>query len=261
MQTYTGGKIPNITPEPGKEMAIGWREEWLKLFLTSILQTMGRQNREQHREFVNLCSDMGLLKKMAENGPWLELVTQRFKRMDSDVERYYHWFEKTIGLHLTSVNLNDYALLYSWQINYFQNIKIEDLTMPGFSTELQGGGPNLPPVRKIFGRGINFMLRELARPEIGIITKTEVFPYCYVGFRRVRRLLKDYLGSADIEQQPNQSTLIYKYLASQIGEDKANFGKCFDIPLEIISEDPTLIEKFFGKVVSTSSEVIDQEDF
>jgi len=43
-QTYDGGALPRVTPQPGNESITIWREEWLKLFLTSILQTMGRQN-------------------------------------------------------------------------------------------------------------------------------------------------------------------------------------------------------------------------
>jgi hypothetical protein len=195
---------------------------------------------------------------MAENGPWLDSVTSRFETMDNDFRSYFHWFEKTIGLHLVSRNLVDYAMLYSDQINRFKRINLYDLTMPRLNSELQHGGPNLPPVRSIFGRGANFMLRELAR--MGHITNPIAFPHCYVGFRRVRHLLSDYLGFPDIENQPNQSTLIHQFLVEHLGEDKTHFESCFDIPLEIISEDPELIQQFFGEDRLSTVDDDEQED-
>ena len=69
-------------------------------------------------------------------------------------------------------------------------------------------------------------------------------------FSKITWVLKFRLSPHD------QPMMIYQFLYDQMGK-KALFDNCFDIPLEIVSEDADLIRKFFG---GESTLGIDQED-
>ena len=61
-----------------------WREEWLKLFLISILQTMGMTKREQNREFVYLCPRQ-LISSLSKSNASVDDIATTVDKLDSDL--------------------------------------------------------------------------------------------------------------------------------------------------------------------------------
>ena len=92
------------------------------------------------------------------------------------------------------------------------------------------------PIDSPIGFGINWMIRELVHHGFYDERDTEVLaPYCWSARARVRRLL-DHLGSnLGNDADMDASTRIWDFVRGHLGEERANFGGDFDLPLHLIT--------------------------
>jgi hypothetical protein len=217
--------------------------DWLQLFLIGSLHTLGRTQEEANKNFVSQCLQQGWLERMVQdNEPekWLHAWGDYIEQQIDEI-RYYYWMGHLSGLYLIARNLEEYitALLNIDRID--QPFPLEHISNPRASSIFDRGGPDALPIAPIMGIGECFVIRELSRHQI--IKNDLAYPYCYVPVARVRRLIND-LGGPDLEstrvKRWNRSRQIYEFLAHHLGREKASFGLCFDLPLQIISRDQKL---------------------
>lgn len=113
----------------------------------------------------------------------------------------------------------------------------------------QGGGPDAPPIAGVLGIGQCFVVRELARH--GVIRNAHAHPYCYVPFKRLRRLMQCIDPELMLDESGgrwDQSKAIYRCLEKHLGAG-AIFDGAFDVPLLVVSENAALQERLLGRVV------------
>lgn len=93
--------------------------------------------------------------------------------------------------------------------------------------------------------GYCFVVRELKRH--GAIARPELVRYCFTPVRRVRDLLAELGASVDVGTGSLwQSPAIHDFLAEHLGDEGAEFGGSFDIPLQIVASDRTLRSEIMG---------------
>jgi hypothetical protein len=236
-QIYPEGVLPRLTTDgPGSNPDS--RVEWLKFFMTCIVQTVGRVTPDQNRAFVRLCNTERWLATLADpaNGPreWLAAVERYIDRHSGEGIRYFHWLRHFVGVATVSRHLDAYVGSFL-AIDRFEGLFTpRDALTTRTSRQFQFGGPDAPTLAPILGIGASFALRELFR--MGLINREDVHPFCYPAVARLRRFLER-LGwqEDDNGAVSERSRSIYEFVATHHPDDPT-FGNAFDIPLLMYQE-------------------------
>jgi len=228
------------------------RSSWMNLFLLGALHTFGRSQRVQHRGFIQLCKQKGWWNVFTKQNPenhadeWMKVLDE-YIDPQIDISEYELWMNYFPTIYKISRYLEDYAEDFC-SIDRKNTLPILDKIMISRANpDNQGGGISAPPIKKTFGIGACFIVRELKRN--GILTTPVSTPHCYVPVVRVRRLVA-YMGCNELlNGQPDvaHSKSIYDFLSLYLGEKEAEFQGSYDIPLQIIAEKPELQVEFFGE--------------
>lgn len=234
LKAYDADIYPDGRPRITDDVAAS-RKEWLKLFITGIIQTIGNVTTDQNREFVRLCDQQGWLNTLldAKHGSrgWLQQVEDYIDKQGGERVPYFHWLRNFLGVATVARHLDAYAEAFL-AINRFQNpFTMRSLLTTKSSVEFQFGGVEAPPLSPVLGIGAHFVLRELAR--FGLVTRKETFPFCYPPVGRLRRFLE----KIGCPQKPNdskeeQSRSIYTFILEHHPTDPT-FNGAFDIPLMV----------------------------
>jgi hypothetical protein len=235
---YVDGCPPRMARSgPGNDPAS--RVEWLKFFITCIVQTVGGAAPEQNRGFVRLCEMEGWLVTLADSadGPrdWLAAVERYINRHSGEGIRYFHWLRHFVGVATVSRHLNAYANSFLAIDRFEGRFTPRDVLTSRTSRQFQFGGPDAPTLAPILGIGASFALRELFR--MGLINRDDVRPFCYPAVARLRTFLKG-LGWQDNENGTvsDRSHSIFEFIAKHHPDDPT-FGNDFDIPLLMYLEE------------------------
>ncbi len=238
VRVYADGRLPQIMADgPGPDVAS--RVEWLRLFVSGIVQTVGRVTDDQNRTFVRLCETERWLATLADpiNGPreWLAAVERYIDRHNADGIRYFYWLRHFIGVVTVARHLGAYADSYLAIDRFDGRFRPRDVLTTRTSRQFQFGGPDAPTLVPILGIGSCFVLRELVR--IRLVTREDVHAYCYAPVRRLRQFLER-LGWQDDEDLTvhDRSRSIYEFVAEHYPDDPT-FGNAFDIPLLMYAEE------------------------
>lgn len=258
-------KLLYAQPLPWKAMAedlalesIEARKGWLKLFYLGCCQTIGRSSDATNRRVVAWFEENGWWDKLAqEGGPrldvWKELMEEYLQTALVD-ERYRIWIQ-ILPLYRFATKLNDYVELFM-NSPFIDNL--DDLLKPNCSNKLSGSGIQVSELRGTLGIGVNFILRELYRHQAleGEHCST-LDKHCFVLPARLRRLLSKMGVAIGAEASPENSEVVYDYLATsavhlshallrdfdipfRIGLDESSkngFRQCFDFDVEELSEE------------------------
>lgn len=221
------------------------RKSWMVLFTLSHFHTMGRQRDVQHRGFIQKCIKKGWWDIFSKEKPeersdeWMRVLEEDIIEQIESSE-YEVWMNHFPILYKFSRWLDDFKEAFC-SINRMEELPdLSGILKTRTNPQFQGGGISAPPIEKSLGLGACFALRELKRNKI--INRTIANPFCYVPVRRVRHFFEnlgctDILDNGDIEN----SRIIHNYLCQNLGEDNVTFSNCFDIPLQIITEDEELL--------------------
>jgi hypothetical protein len=244
-RVYPDGCLPQLVIDDAGEFD---RSAWLTLLLLGTFHTKGRTMAEQHRGFINLCQQNGWWRVFftadSANRPdkWMEVLDQFFDQQN-DIAEYAHWFKEFPSIYCLSRHLDEYVEIFSSVKRHLQaGTNLQAVLTPRAGAVFQGGGIDAPPITKILGMGVCFVLRELARS--GLVDHPEVSSYCYPPTSRLRKLFSQ-LG-VDIDENAfrfEQSQAIYKFLVEHLGSEKATFMGHFDIPLQVVADDPDVQRK------------------
>lgn len=224
------------------------RRLWLALFTLGMMHTLGLggQSFGQHREFLELCHDEGWLDVFADGGStsdeWMHVIDE-FAPMAAGDPQYHFWMRQLfVGIRQVARWLPEYVEAFA-QLRH-PEVSLADVLRPRGSAVFQGGGVDAPAASGLLGAGACFVVRELARGGLLDARARWVRPWCYPPVRSVRRLLAT-LGCGDLETSADRwraSAIAFGFLEQHLGDP--TFGGTFDIPLWLITRDPTLRQRF-----------------
>lgn len=237
---YPGGRRPAVTTDGSlRDGAV--RTEWLRLFITGAVQTIGRVKPEQNRDFLRICEREGWLRVLSDprSGPreWL-LAVERYvddPKNHTNSIRYFHWLRHFVGVDTIARHLDAYASSFLSVDRFKTKFTPEKVLTSRGSTEFQFGGSDAPTLAPILGIGSCFVLRELVRS--GVVTRADVHPYCFPPARALRWRLES-LGWRDGSNgtPADRSRSVHEFLEEHHPADPT-FGGAFDIPLLTCPED------------------------
>jgi hypothetical protein len=237
-QIYPDGCLPQLTAAgPGRDLA--HRIEWLRFFVTCIVQTVGRVTPDQNRAFVRLCETERWLATLADNanGPreWLAAIERYIDRHSGEGIRYFHWLRHFVGVATVSRHLDAYADSFLSIDRFEGRFAPRDALSTRTSRQFQFGGPDAPTLVPILGIGVSFALRELFR--LRLVNRDDVRPFCYPAVARLRRFLERLGWEDDENGSPSErSRSIFEFIAMHHPNDPT-FGNAFDIPLLMYMEE------------------------
>jgi len=240
-----------------QEESVECKSDWLKLLLLGSLHTMGRAKIEQHREYLSKCIksgmfDMGFSHKEREDR-WLNSMLEIIDS-PNDNQQYYHWIGFT-GVRFFQFNrwLDDYISVFQDINKHKQSMPLETLMKPRSNPSYSGTGIEPPSVTRALGAvGIHFVLRELVRHEV--IRNDIMFSQCFVPSRKMKEMFKYLSNGVDFES----SEEIMEFLTENMPGMDATFGKCFDIPFQMIIRNDELLHELVHEDIDIEMEDEDE---
>lgn len=244
-RTYPGGVAPELACD--FRDTTDERRRWLVLLLVGSLHTMGRAKPEQHRRFLELCERRGWMNVFADAQSsaqrWIDVLEQYLDEQSEELP-YYQWMMHFVRIFQISRWLPMYVNQFLF-INQRERFAMDQILRPAADPHLTGSGETAPELR--LGPGACFVLRELIR--WGLLDQQAAHRYCYVPVKRVRDTMATFGCSLDGHANPEQSIHIHRFLEEHLDDEKALFGKSFDLPLQALSEDPDLKYHVFGSAL------------
>lgn len=252
-QIYPDGVAPRLHTEwdqVRKENAA--RREWLKLFLLGTTFTLRGVQREQHRAFVQWCDTRGWLDHFATpspDGTGAMRLVREFLEQPSDTLTFYYWMRLFVPLFQLSTWLDEYVEVFLGLQRQDRPVPLNWVLTPNTNPTLSGSGIFAPPLGRTLGIGACFVMRELRRT--GILQNAAHDAHCFAPTRSLRMFLLQ-LGCDDVagdRPRAEMSGAIHRFLTEHLGAERARFGGCFDIPLLLVAESPTLQQQILHQTV------------
>lgn len=246
--TYPQGGLRHLTDDSPENDRLR-RKDWVTLFLIGLTHTMGRTVATQHRGFLRRCEQEGSLDMIADSerdpAQWLQWV-DRFLNQQLDDSVFLQWMKQFVGIYQVSRHLDDYVEAFLAVDRIQRPFSLAQATNTRVSALFQRGGVDAPPLSRVLGMGQCFIMRELVR--MNVIRDRHAYRHCFVPVARVRSLLQR-LGCQGLDTPSRRwelSPVIHRFLSQHLGGDTAPFFPDFDIPLQIIAEDASLMAQFFA---------------
>ena len=216
------------------------RASWFTLFAIARFQNLGRVMDAQHRTFIDQAYNDGWWEALALT-EGNEVAVDRLDAW-SDPEQpdaYRPWRNTLVDLYSIARGLDAYSAVMRRLPRIIREkgrVSLRQLLVPAQSDVHMHLGTVAAPIDSPIGFGINWMIRELVRHGFYSQDDAEVLaPYCWSARARVRRLL-DHLGS-DLgnDADMDASTRVWDFVRDHLGEERADFGGDFDLPLHLIT--------------------------
>jgi hypothetical protein len=250
--TYPDARFPNLRESEDGHID---RASWLILFILGAFHTLGRSRREQHRDFIRLCQQKGWWDVFAKESPetraddWMRILDE-YIDTQIDESEYEIWMNRFPTIYRIARHLDDYREAFLSIDRHDTLSDLGGITVTRVNPLFQGGGISAPPIRRSFGIGACFVVRELKRA--GFLRSKIAVPHSYVPVARVRRLMCE-MDCNDINEAevfPEQSKMIHSFLCEHLGENESEFHGSYDIPLQILMERHDLQIKLLGRLIS-----------
>ena len=247
-RTYPEGKPPpldrNFSPQDTLQ-----RQHWLSLMMLASLQTMGRTNPEQHRNFLQQCGRQGWMDVFADPhlpaDRWIGVLDDYLGTQTYDIP-FYHWMRQFVSIYQIARWLPEYAWNFLAIDKSKKRFDLDQAIRPAMASDFSGGGPSAPPLTRALGIGACFVVRELVRTNV--LQSEFAYDHAYVAVGRVRYVLAR-LGMTNLHGESasyRHSRQIHDFLLDHLGPDKAHFNRCFDLPFLEVAKDPELQTCFLG---------------
>lgn len=237
--TYPFGRLRHLHDDDENEDQ--HRRDWMTLFILGLTHTMGRTVAREHRSFLRQCTANGALDMFArsERDPaaWMQFV-DRFLANQVNDSKFLQWMKQFVGIYQLSQYLDDYIHCFLSADRYEHPFGLHDLTVSRGPAQ-QGGGADAPPLSRVLGSGACFVLRELVR--LGVVSNPLAHRHCFVPVGRVRKLFSSLgLTLPEHRRKWELSKEIHRFMLESLDRERVTFAGDFDIPLQIIAEDPDL---------------------
>jgi hypothetical protein len=222
------------------------QNRWLLLFVHAALVPLG---------FNTIGRDRGFSQFLVSNR-WLDVLENVQKEpeglldsldeyLDSYTQYLEHHFQMRQFVSFYAVAQNLESLLLSIKeterSETGQNFRLA--LSPRANPALTGTGIDAPPLGTMLGIGSCQLFRELYR--IGRLSNSIGHRFAFLPIRKVRRLCMQLFGISEGPSAIETSEVIFDSLAglgARSGLDPT-FNLCFDLPLQILAEDPDLRSK------------------
>jgi hypothetical protein len=245
-RTYPDGELPRLDRDFSPQDT-SQRQNWILLMMLASLQTMGRCNPEQHRNFLRHCARQGWMDVFADPclpaDEWMGVLDQYLGAQTYDIP-FYHWVRQFVSIYQIARWLPEYV----WSFLAIDKSKVrfdlDRVTRPAMNSDFAGGGPSAPPLTRTLGIGACFVVRELVRT--GVLQNEFAHDHAYVAVGRVRYLFAR-LGMTNLQKESasyQHSRQIRDFLVDHLGPARAHFDRCFDLPFLAIAEDSELQTRF-----------------
>ena len=245
-RTYPEGRPPRLDRDFSRPDTLQ-RRNWLSLMMLASMQTMGRTNPEQHRNFLRQCEKQGWMDVFADPGfpadRWISVLEDFLGTQTYDI-RFYHWMRQFVSIYQIARWLPEYTRSFLEIDKSKKRFDLDQVTRPAMNSNFSGGGLSAPPLTRALGIGACFVVRELVRTDV--LQSEFTFDHAYVAVGRVRDVLAR-LGMTSLQGELasyRHSSQIRDFLLDHLGPDKAHFNRCFDLPFLTIAEDPGLQTRF-----------------
>jgi hypothetical protein len=223
------------------------RENWLSLFILGALHTMGRTKPEQHRGFLELCKRRGWIEVFADAKStaerWMGVLDNYLDAQTNDAV-FYQWVRQFVSIYQIARSLPEYVGSFLDMDKHNGHFDFDEVLKSRNAASQSGGGWDAPPLTRTLGIGACFVTRELVR--IGVLRSRHAHDHAYVGTSSVRNVFVR-LGMADLSGETasyRHSSRIHRFLVDHLGEERAHFGRCFDLPFLAIAEYAELQRRF-----------------
>lgn len=259
-RVYPNGEFPQLSFESLRNEPAP-RKGWLTLFILGALHTIGRAQPEHHHAFLEMCHSKGWMDRFIEPSgdsldEWMKILKSYLENEIQDTI-YFHWMKEFVSIFLLAYWLDEYVDSFK-SIEWIQNeFALDQITLPRTNPAFQGDGPDAPPIKKALGMGANFIIRELSRK--GIISNPLAHRFCYVPKESVRKFLIR-LGCNELKDEKDNATrskIIYEFLVSHLGTQRAIFDSSFDLPLLEVSGNIGRQEELFQEIIIDPSECVE----
>jgi hypothetical protein len=236
-RVYPGGRTPAVRKD-FFDNDLSDRREWVTLLLLGSMQTIGRSNPEQHRNFLRRCGEKGWLDVFADGEHdarrWMDML-EAYLDDPTGTHDYYQWMKQFVVIFQLSRWLPDYVDSFLNVNRMEKPFGFDDIISPRTSPQYSGGGPDAPSLTRALGIGACFVMRELTR--LGILHQKLAHRYCYVPGTRVCGVLET-IGGPSLRMLPtgDRSSGIYRFLVENMDNEKATFNLGFDLPLLALRE-------------------------
>jgi len=237
------------------------RSSWLSLLLLGGFHTLGRTQPESHRNFIENCQRRDWWRVFSDEHPeqrfqeWMNVLDE-FITEQVDTQHYEQWMVRFPVIYKLSRYLDDYVELFFGLDRYKENFKLSTVLSPWVDEQQQGGGIGAPALGKSLGIGSNFVVRELLRQQV--LKSPLLSEHAFVPYKRVCNLLRD-MGCSGLDPYASMdnSPRIYKFISHHLGEEKASFQNCWDLPLALVAEDWELQEQLLGRELTNWDDIDD----
>ena len=246
-RTYPS-RYPGQLHWPGED---GWddpshpnpRSRWLLLFIHAALVPLGFNRIGRDQSFSRFLVEKGWMDvfgRVASEPDLLFTALDNYLGSSIQNTQFHFQLRQFIAFYAVSRNLDTF--LYSLTAAEFssQPGAFSRVFDPNASQGLTGTGLEAPPLSNMLGIGCYQLLRELYR--LGRISNPRGYRYAFTPIRKVRRLCMQLFGIPEGYKGAQSSSAIFSRLdelATVVGFD-ATFNHCFDLPFQILAEDPDL---------------------
>ena len=156
-RTYPEGRPPSLDGNVWRPDTRR-RKNWLSLMMLATLQTMGRTNPEQHREFLRLCVRQGWMDVFADPrrlaDRWIGVLEDYLGAQTDDIQ-FYHWMRQFVSIYQIARWLPEYIRSFLEIDKFKERFDLDQVTRPAMNSDFSGGGPSAPPLTRALGiRGV-----------------------------------------------------------------------------------------------------------
>jgi len=236
-RVYPGARTPAVRKD-FIEKDLSARREWITLLLLGSMQTIGRSNPEQHRNFLSRCDEKGWLDVFADGEHdarrWMDML-EGYLDDPTGKHDYYQWMKQFVVIYQISRWLPDYVESFLNVNRMKRPFGFDAIISPRTSSLYSGGGPDAPALTTALGIGACFVMRELTR--LNILHQKLAHRYCYVPGTRVCGVLET-IGCPSLRMLTtgDRSSAIHRFLVENMDEERATFNRGFDLPLLALRE-------------------------
>ncbi len=235
------------------------RDAWLTLLTLGACHRFGRQNRAQHRGFLEKLRSGG-------GGSWWKTISREQSSSEAWMRILDEWMAGQVAHEMYSLWLGLFPALYCFSTflpTYAQLLLNVDRAAgsgqfdmqlhlrPRANPALSGSGLDAPPIAVALGQGASFVLRELAR--LGLIEpRGDLQELCYVPYRSTRALVEHLSGSAVpmADDWRERSRVIARWSRDNLAGGDPTFARCYDLPILTLYEragtDASVIARMVG---------------
>jgi hypothetical protein len=224
--------------------------------------TMGRTIPGQHRKFIEKFVEKGWLKTLAEPNSSAESLIRILDEYLYDPfcrAEYYEWMKQFISFYQSSRWLTTYVFSLAEMDKIQERFPLSAVFNVRENPWFSGTGIDAPPLDRALGIGGCFLVREFIRR--GLLSNPFAYEHAYVPKAGTRAVLAK-LGCAFPEGQADAtfSLRIHEFLVKNLDEERATFGKYFDIPFAIMAKHPELLDELSGIDIEPLEEPVEYFD-